>query len=349
MTLETMTTETAEVRCCYLDSLRVFAAFAVMVLHVASQYEYTTDVHSFDWLAMNFWDSLVRWPVSVFVMISGALFLSRDIPAKKLYTKYIFRIFTAFVFWSLVYACRAYVKNGDALKAFAQFLTGYYHMWFLWMIAGLYAVVPFMRKIAESGTLTKYFLVMSFVFAFVLPETVEIISLFSEEYGKFAGKLAGMPMLEFVGGFTGYFLLGYFLSTAKISRRAERVIYAAGVVSVIVCVILSSAVSLAQDSPSSIFYGNLTVTTLCEAVAVFVFFREKLNFPVRFIRQLSQYSFGAYLVHAAVINLLGKMGLHSLTFCPVISIPVIAAIVFVISFTISAILNHIPVLKKYIV
>ena len=324
----------------------------MMVLHVAAQNWYTTDVYTSQWQAMNFWHGgLVRWAVPAFVMMSGALFLSpsKDIPAKKIYTKYIFRIFTAFVFWSLVYACRAYVKNGDALKAFAQFLTGYYHMWFLWMIAGLYAVVPFMRKIAESGTLTKYFLVMSFVFAFVLPETDEIISLFSEEYGKFAGKLAGMPMLEFVGGFTGYFLLGYFLSTAKISRRAERVIYAAGVVSVIVCVILSSAVSLAQDSPSSIFYGNLTVTTLCEAVAVFVFFREKLNFPVRFIRQLSQYSFGAYLVHAAVINLLGKMGLHSLTFCPVISIPVIAAIVFVISFTISAILNHIPVLKKYIV
>ena len=88
---------------------------------------------------------------------------------------------------------------------------------------------------------------------------------------------------------------------------------------------------------------------LCEAVAVFVFFRERLNFPVRFMRALSQYSFWAYLVHIAVIDLLAKLGLDSLAFSPVISIPVISVIVFVISFTISAILNHIPVLKKYIV
>ena len=319
---------------------------------MASGNWYITDVHTSQWQAMNFWHGgIVRWAVPVFVMMSGALFLSphKDIPAKKLYTKYIFRIFTAFVFWSLVYAVAYYAAERDMLRAFAKFLTGYYHMWFLWMIAGLYMIVPFVRKIAESGTLTKYFLGLALVFAYVLPETVNVIALFSEKYGEFAGKLAGMPRLEFVGGFTGYFLLGHFLNTARISRKAERVIYAAGIVSVIACVILSSAVSLAQDSPNQIFYDNLTVTTLCEAVAVFVFFRERLNFPVKFIRALSQYSFGAYLVHAAVITFLRKLGLHSLTFCPAVSIPVISVIVFVISFGISAVLNHIPVLKKYIV
>ena len=210
-------------------------------------------------------------------------------------------------------------------------------------------IVPFVRNIAESETLTKYFLVMSFLFAFLLPETVSIISLFSEEYGKFAGGLVSRFNLQFVAGFTGYFLLGYFLNTVRISPKAERLIYAAGIVSVIACVILSSLVSLSQGAPNQTFYGNHTVTTLFEAVAVFVFFRERLNFPARFIRVLSQYSFGAYLVHAAVITLLGKIGLHSLTFSPAVSIPVISVIVFVLSFGISAILNHIPVLKKYIV
>ena len=178
---------------------------------------------------MNFWDSIVRWTVSVFVMISGALFLSRDIPIKKIYTKYILRIFMAFVFWSFFYACREYVRNGSFKKAFELFLTGYYHMWFLYMIVKLYAIIPFVKKIAESETLTKYFLVMAFVIAFVLPETAEIIALFSEEYGEFAVKMAGMFRLNFVWGFTGYFLLGYVLNNAKISRNTKRLIYATGV------------------------------------------------------------------------------------------------------------------------
>ncbi|MBQ7168879.1 MAG: acyltransferase family protein [Synergistaceae bacterium] len=241
-----MTIETADSRYHYFDLLRVFAAFAVMVIHMVSQNWYTTDVHTSQWQAMNFWDSIVRWSVPVFVMISGALFLSphKDIPARKLYSKYIFRIFTAFVFWSLVYACWTYAENGDAKNACEQFLTGEFHMWFLWIIAGLYMIVPFVRKIAGSETLTKYFLGLAFVFAFVLPETVNVIALFSEEYGTFAGKLAGMSRLEFVGGFTGYFLLGYFLSTARISRKAECLIYAAGIAGFAATVVMSLQASL---------------------------------------------------------------------------------------------------------
>ncbi len=88
---------------------------------------------------------------------------------------------------------------------------------------------------------------------------------------------------------------------------------------------------------------------MLEAVMVFVFFRAKFSRYSRIIRALSQYSFGAYLVHDAVIMLVGKLGLNPLTFSPAVSIPVISVIVFVISFAVSAVLNHIPVLKKYIV
>ena len=320
-----------------------------MVIHVAAQNWYTTDVHSLEWQAMNFWDSMVRWVVPVFVMISGALFLSKDIPVKKLYGKYIFRIFTAFVFWSFVYAVAYYAAKRDALKALGQFLTGYYHMWFLYMIVGLYMIVPFVRKIAESESLMKYFLGLVFVFAFLLPEAADVISLFSEKYGKFAGRLAGMFHLEFVAGFTGYFLLGYFLNTTNISHKTERFMYAAGIIGVIMCIVLSSLASLTKGAPNKTFYGNHTVTTILEAVAVFVFFRKRFNFPARLISALSQYSFGAYLVHAGVISLLRKLGLHSLTFNPIISIPVISVIVFVISFAVSAIINQIPVFRKYIV
>lgn len=344
-----MTIETADSRCHCLDFLRVFAAFSVMMLHVSAQYWNTTDIHSFDWQVMNFWDSMVRWAVPVFVMISGALFLSKDIPVKKLYTRYIFRIFTAFVFWSFFYACREYAKNGSFEEAFKQFLTGYYHMWFLYMIMGMYAIIPFVRKIAESENLTKYFLVMAFVIAFVLPETAEIVALFSEEYGEFAVKMAELLRINFIWGFTGYFLLGYVLHNARISRRLERFIYAAGIAGFAATMLMSLCASILKGEAFEYFYDSQTVNVMCEAVAVFVFFRERLNFPVRFMRALSQYSFGAYLVHAAVIDFLEELGLDSLTFSPVISIPVIAVIVFVISFTVSALLNYIPVLKKYTV
>lgn len=156
----------------YFDFLRVLAIFAVIVIHVAAQNWYTTDMHSFEWAAMNFYDSIVRWAVPIFVMISGALFLSKDIPIRKLYSKYIFRIFTAFIFWSFMYAVKKYMESGDIVQAFMYFLRGEFHMWFLFMIVGLYMIVPFVKKIAESESLTKYFLVLAFIFSFVMPETV---------------------------------------------------------------------------------------------------------------------------------------------------------------------------------
>ena len=322
-----------------------------MVIHVAAQNWYTTDVYSLEWQVMNFWHGgIVRWAVPVFVMISGALFLnpSKDISTKKLYTKYIFRIFTAFIFWAFVYACASYAVKRDALKAVGQFIAGYYHMWFLFMIVGLYMIVPFVRKIAESESLTKYFLVLAFFFAFLFPEAVRIISLFSEKYGNFAYRWVGNFNFQFVAGFTGYFLLGNFLNNAKFSQRTKFLIYAAGVTGFTATVLMSLYASRFKGEGFN-FYGNHTVNVMCEAVAVFIFFRERLNFPARFMRALSQYSFGAYLVHAGVIPLLAKLGLNTLTFNPILSVPVISVIVFVISFTISAILNHIPVLKKYIV
>ncbi|MBR4196811.1 MAG: acyltransferase family protein [Synergistaceae bacterium] len=329
--------------------MRVFGAFAVMVLHVAAREWYDTDIRTAEWAAMNFYDSIVRWAVPVFTMISGALFLSKDIPVRKIYSKYIFRIFTAFLFWSLLYAVHGYIKDRDIMKAAGHFLKGHYHLWFLYMIAGLYMIVPFVKKIAESESLTKYFLALSFLFAFAVPETVNIISLFSEHFGNFAGNTAGNFQLHFVGGFAGYFLLGYFLNRVNISRRAERLIYIAGTAGFTATVFVSLYASRFTGGAFGKFYASHTVNVMLEAVMVFVFFRVKFNWPSRIIRALSRYSFGAYLVHVAVIRLVGKFGLNPLTFSPLISIPVISVIVFVISFGISALLNHIPVLNKYIV
>ncbi|MBR1439149.1 MAG: acyltransferase family protein, partial [Synergistaceae bacterium] len=332
------------------DFLRVFGAFAVIVIHVASQNWYKTDVHSLEWQAMNFWHgSIVRWAVPIFTMISGALFLSRDIPLKKIYGKYIFRIITALLFWSFAYASAYYIAKREILHSIGNFLTGHYHLWFLSMIVGLYALQPFLKKIANSESLTKYFLVIAFFFTFLFPEIVEIISLFSEKYGKFANGLANRFQLHFVAGYTSYFLLGHLLNNSKISPKAERIIYVLGVIGVIAGLFLSIRASIITNKPNQTFYGNFTVNTLLESVAVFVFFKAKFNWPSKIIRTLSQYSFGAYLVHDAVRLLLSKLGLHSLTFSPVVSIPVISAIVFVISFTISAVLNRVPVLRKYIV
>lgn len=59
----------------YLDCLRVVAIISVIIIYVSAQNWYTTDVSSFAWQFFNLTDSLVRWAVPLFVMISGVVVL----------------------------------------------------------------------------------------------------------------------------------------------------------------------------------------------------------------------------------------------------------------------------------
>lgn len=77
------------------------------------------------------------------------------------------------------------------------------------------------------------------------------------------------------------------------------------------------------------------------------FDKEKIN---RICQKLSKWSFGAYFVHALVIQKLADRGISTISILnPILAVPVITLITFVISMSVSALLNQIPVLKKYIV
>ena len=64
---------------------------------------------------------------------------------------------------------------------------------------------------------------------------------------------------------------------------------------------------------------------------------------------MSKYSFGAYLFYVLAITLRDRMGLDALSFNPLLSVPIIGIIVFVMSFAVSAVLHHIPILRNYAV
>ncbi|MBQ9433943.1 MAG: acyltransferase family protein [Synergistaceae bacterium] len=345
---------TPENRTYYFDFLRVAACFAVIVRHVAEFQLDIMNMRVFDWQVLVFYDgALVRWAVPIFVMISGALFLKpgKNIPVKTIYSKYVLRIATALVFWSFIYAAGSYVNNRDIVRSIDNFIRGHYHLWFLFMIMGLYMILPLFRHIAESEFLTKYFLILALIFTYILPECADIVSLFSEEYASSIGGISENFHMYFTAGFTGFFLLGHFLNQADITPKAERWIYFAGLCSFAVNGLMLAYVPIITGKPYNpvyvapkIWQSNIFVT-----IAVFVFFKRHCKRENMLVRRLSQYSFGAFLVHAIVIVVLQKLGLHSLTFNPVFSVPVISVIVCIISFGISAVLNHIPVLNKYIV
>lgn len=347
--------EKSEERKVYFDFLRIIASFAIIMLHVAAQNWYITDINSTEWNVFNFYDSIVRWGVPIFIMISGALFINKEVPIKALYKKYIFRIIISFIFWSIIYAIL--ISKPDSIKnTILTVIKGHYHMWFLFMIVGLYIITPLIKPIATNKKLAKYFITLGIIFAIIIPQSIALISVKSEYLGNFAQEIMNNINLHMILGYTLYYLLGYYLDKIDIKSRNFKYICILGTLGFIATIVFSIILSKYTQKPNSLFYGNLTINVLLEAICVFTLFKKyinKINLNIKIqniISKISKYCFGIYLVHVLIIELLDRyLSLNTLLFNPFLSVPIISIIVFIISLIISFVINQIPILKKYIV
>ena len=129
----------------YIDFLRIIAAFSVIFFHISNQDELTTDVNLLK--IFHIFETRLYVGVPLFVMISGVLFLNpeRNYNIKKLYGKHIKRMSIAFLLWSPFYALTSCAFKSTELKdILTRIVTGHVHLWFLFMIIGLYMIVPFL-------------------------------------------------------------------------------------------------------------------------------------------------------------------------------------------------------------
>ncbi len=348
----------------HLDYLRVFASIAIILLHVTGQDMYDIEVACTGWNIYNICNSVTRWGVPVFVMISGVLFLSREIPTKTLYKKYISRMAIAYVVWSAFYAIfdplGNHIFKDDYQISFVEiigsFISGAYHLWFLPMIIGLYMCIPLLKQLTKNDNLIKYFLILSFVFCFIRTQ-IELIStsLLIGNIGLIfenVNTLFKNFHMDLVFDFASYFILGFYLNKTKIIKKHRMIIYILGVAGLIFTIFLTLMASKNAGKLSEAFYGASSVNVLLMSVAVFVWFKynakgtEKLN---KIILKLSKYSFGAFLVHIFILKFLGGVGFSSEAFHPVLSVPATTIFTTVASYLISLILNKIPIIRKYMV
>ncbi|MBQ8288059.1 MAG: acyltransferase family protein [Clostridia bacterium] len=334
----------------YFDVLRIIAALAVVMIHVSAIEWKAAEVTSSDWMAANFFDSLARFAVPVFVMISGALFLGGRQTTGQIWKRSILRVTIAFAFWSAAYAVYHYIKWDDLGHALRELVEGHYHLWYIPMLVGLYALTPLFRKIVESQSLTRYFLVLALVLGFVLPQLADTVSLFSKEWGQSVSQLLGDFHLSV--GYVFYYILGYVLSQREIPKKAERLIYLLGGIGLLITLAGTAVASVYAGAAQLLFYEKFSVNVLLYSVALFVFAKEHFRFDLseraqRVLRRLSKCSFGVYLVHAMILEY--SQELTGTLFTPWLWIPLLTFAVFTVSYLISGLLNLIPAVRKYIV
>ena len=342
-------------RIMYLEYLRVISIFLVVFHHIGRQGFDQPTLPEGHWMVYNVWLSS-RWGIGTFVMISGILFLSRDVDIKTILKKYVAHILAAFVVWKLIYAAYESWGAADFGNSFlTEFINGPFHFWYMPMIAGIYICIPIFRHIVKDEKVMKYYLILSVIFQFVVPEIKVLMSDFAPDclvtklaYG-FTSDISGM-LMDLVFGYGFYFVFGYFIHNTVISKKQEIWIYVLGLVGYFSTLILRTL----TDNPA--YYEFFTVNILLETIAAYTFIRLHINgFPKipkldDIIVMFSKWSFGAYLVHILVISVeCTQFNIFVGRAHPIISVPVIGLFTFLVSIGVSAILNQIPVVKKWLV
>lgn len=317
----------------YIDYLRILASMAVVMIHTAANGWTKQSVYSLEWQTLNFYDSISRWGVPVFAMISGALFLSREIDIKTLYKKHILKIFIIFLLCSLTYAIFEHHYYDTSLNDFLYTLFyGALHEWYLLATIGLYIATPLLAKFVKDKKTCKYFIVISTIFSIILPTIFNILEVFNI---KTISPIVHDMQMSGISSLFTYYVLGYYLNTYNISKR--RVVYFLGIIGIILTILGTSYISCYINKATEIIYSYSSFNVFLCAVAIFVLFKEIFNngkYYV-FINTWSKCTIWIYLVHPLVKDLLKMYGINNFMFAPLIGTPVFFIIIYAISFIIS--------------
>lgn len=322
----------------YLDVLRFIATLGVICIHVSSK-EIVSALASYNWYLSVFFDGLVRWSVPIFVMISGTLFLNpaKEISTKDIITKKIARLLMAYLFWWIFYSALVMAWHYVFDDVFVFSLEPHYHLWFLPMLMGVYLFIPCLRKISPDKKILSYSLLIWFFYIsgsfLFLNYDIQISQLFQ---------------LSSVVGYSGYFLLGYFISTHSVSKKQSRIIYVLGILGLLMTISGCVFSSVCMGRTDLRFFEPLSPNVILTSMALFVFIKEKFTNKSteknKFINSIRHDLFGIYLIHPVYILIFNHDMFRNI--CNhIVTIPAVIVIVFIFSLYTTKLLRLTPLRK----
>jgi len=336
----------------YIVFLRVFCTICVLIDHVplVASHVFASQITSTDFFATKAIVHLVHFAVPVFVMITGALLLdpSRPVPFEKALKKYAWRMVVVLLTVGWFFAMMEYYSTYKEISfslffiPFLNVLTGntWTHMWYLYMLVGLYLIIPFLKTIVENSQKNVIALI---VILFIFTSAMPAVNVF------FGFKLG----VEFPisSCYVLYLLLGYVLSKSEFKMKC---------VPVIVIVILS--VFLLFCCYGEKFGGEWTEKLnffdtyrspieVLIASALFLFAKNisyRSMCDLWIIKVLDNNSFGIYVFHMLWINILYKvLKINPFDYGLFMLIPVLIG-VLVLSVLTTEIFRRLPLVGKFI-
>ena len=229
-------------RLVWCDALRLLAFFMLLCCHAADPFyavaAYANSGASVDAELMQWafrWGSLVRPCVPLFVMLTGVLSLPVNGSMESFYKKRIPRVLFPFLIWSVIYYLTPWMTGvlgmdssvvyklfswaesdsqslSDGLTLVSRIPYAFSfiacHMWYIYMLIGLYLYLPIFSAWVEKATkLQKEIFLIVWALSTMLPYFNEYVSRYA--FGTCEWNSFGL--FYYFAGFSGYMLLGHYI------------------------------------------------------------------------------------------------------------------------------------------
>lgn len=352
---------TVDGRLAYADLLRVLAVIAAIVLYISAGWLDQSAVGSTQWTVLCTYNALTRWCVPMFAMLSGAFLLDpkKQVTLRDIFFRYILRVLAALLVWGVFYALLDYGHSdwhftwAGIKSAFGYVLRAetHGHLWFLYVMLGLYLVTPILRAFVRGASRGAFhwFFILTFLVSSLLPTLQKLWP------AQLALPMAWLDRMDIflVLGYVGCYVAGYYLKNYTLGRLAEFIIYILGILGAVITVWGSAALSIHHGSFREALFEYRAPNVIFMAVAVFVLFRYVLGVSEERSRRqrlggVARITFGIFLIHEFFVMLLRYFGVSTLSFNPILSVPVLSAAVFLCSFVVAWLISKIPLLGRYL-
>ncbi|MBN2550178.1 MAG: acyltransferase family protein [Anaerolineales bacterium] len=339
-------------RLAWIDNAKVLAILAVIIIHMLAWGILDNETAGTGaWWIANFVNSSARWGAAVFVMISGKLLLD---PSKKeesvldFYRKRARRILIPLIFWTIFYLSWQ-VARGVSLgqpvplaTLFEQLITGlpYYHMWFMYMIVGIYIFTPFIRKLLQVLTQRELLWLCILLLLFSCIHTLANDLYFKNQ------ELASNLFLSYLG----YFITGHLLGNRVEKERDRRLLLLALMLAAATAVGVYLLTININAWAGRYFYDLRSFTVVPMSIIVYMLLQSlrKPILPQQLVEEISSQTLGIYLIHPAWINIIGFLGLQVFVLDPLFSILLLSLLVLFLSYLTTKLIQKIPYLQQVI-
>lgn len=324
-----------------LDIIKIIATIFVIKLHCGTDGIVSEVIHYICGMA-----------IPLFLMVSGALILSKQHIGYKYVAKKAINICVIVALWSIVLTVGKYAISREFVNPL-KYVQGAFnqegmlsHFWYLLMLLLLYLLCPVLSRLSKNGTN----IARTTIVLLLLCGIMSTLTLFMGNQGV----EARIPQVLRLWTHIIYFWLGGIAYNNLKARKSAIVASPLTVISIeLIGIMMVISMSILQykilekvvmiHSPEYLFSNPVVI---CYNVAVFCLFilllpglsTKKKEFR---ITALSKVSFGAYILHMFIIVAMEKV-------VPGISWVLKFVTVTVMSFVLSGVVGRIPLIRRFL-